>query len=270
LFTSLFAACCALGMCMATERLILKSIPSLFSPLHLLVFGSTLVVYNTHYIIKRSTPEISDRFAWSQHYRLWHLICLGTGVVCCLVSLFYLNMQVLAACVVLGLLSFAYSLPMLPLKNKRRLKDFGWIKILVLTLVWTIVTGVLPMLYWHVPLSQYPFEILIRFVFLFTLCVAFDIRDMQTDLEAGIYTLPNLIGMVNSYRLMNVAIFLFALLSIIQYIRYPNAWRLGAELLSAIATKLAIEYSRRHASDRVYLGLIDGMMLLYAILVLVQ
>jgi 1,4-dihydroxy-2-naphthoate octaprenyltransferase len=179
-------------------------------------------------------------------------------------------MQILIGCAVLAVLSFAYSLPILPLKNKRRLKDFGWVKILVLTLVWTIVTSVLPMLYWDVSLSAYPFEILIRFVFLFTLCVAFDIRDMQTDLEAGIATLPNLIGVKNSYRLMDVALVLFVLLSIIQYIRYPIAGRLAGEVITALATKLVINHSKTHSSDRVYLGLVDGMMLLYGLLMLLH
>jgi 1,4-dihydroxy-2-naphthoate octaprenyltransferase len=159
---------------------------------------------------------------------------------------------------------------MLPLKNKKSLREFGWVKIIILTAVWTIVTSVLPMLYHQVPLAAYPFEILLRFVFLFTLCVAFDIRDMQTDLEAGISTLPNLIGIKNSYRLMDIALVLFAVLSVVQYFRYPSAVRLGGELVAAIVTRLVIQYSKYHASDRVYLGLVDGMMLLYAALVLMH
>jgi 4-hydroxybenzoate polyprenyltransferase len=255
---------------MATERLLIGRIPPLFTALHVLVFGSTLLVYNTHYLIKKSTPQISDRFAWSQHYKLWHYIIFGIGVLCCIISVFYVNQRILLGCGVLAILSFAYSLPMLPFKNKKRLKDFGWIKILVLTTVWTIVTSVLPMLFWKRSLSDYPFEILIRFVFLFTLCIAFDIRDMQTDLDANIFTLPNRIGLQNSYRLINATIVLFALLCIAQYIRYPSITRLAGEMVTAIVTKLVIDHTKRHPSDRVYLGLVDGMMLLYALLVLVH
>jgi 4-hydroxybenzoate polyprenyltransferase len=255
---------------MATERLILGEVPSLFNWLHVLVFGSTLMVYNVHYLVKRSTPEISDRFAWSQFHMLWHRVMFSIGFLGCFLSVFFVNWQILLGCVVLAALSFAYSLPLLPFKDKRRIREFGWIKILVLTLVWTIVTSVLPMLYWNVPLTAYPFEIVIRFVFMFTLCVAFDIRDMQTDLEAGIATLPNLIGVKNSYRLMDAALLLFVLLSLVQYIRYPIPSRLAGELAAALVTKLAINYSKRHSSDRIYLGLIDGMMLLYGLLLLLN
>jgi 1,4-dihydroxy-2-naphthoate octaprenyltransferase len=126
---------------------------------------------------------------------------------------------------------------------------------------------VLPLLYWKKSLLTYPFEILIRFVFLFTLCVAFDIRDMQTDRKNSILTLPNLIGAKNSYRLMDVSILAFVTLSALQYIRYPSTGRIIAEIISAISTKAVIQYSKRHPSDRVYLGMVDGMMLLYGCLI---
>lgn len=270
LYTSLFAACCAVGLCMGTERLLLNDIPPLYSSLHLLVFCSTLLVYNAHYLIKKSTPEISDRFGWSQHHRLWHYSFMSIGAAGCLYAVWHLPAAILYSCVVLAILSFSYSIPLLPFKNKKRLKDFGWIKILVLTSVWTIVTSVLPILYHSKEIADYPFEILIRFVFMFTLCVAFDIRDIQTDLEAGIATLPNMIGIKGSYHVMTVSMILFIIMSIIQYMRYPNGDRLIAELLVAIAVKLTIDYARRHPSDKVYLGLVDGMMLLYALLVLRQ
>jgi 4-hydroxybenzoate polyprenyltransferase len=268
LFTSGFAGCCAVGLCLATERLLLQRVPPLFTFLHALVFGGVVTVYNLHYVIKRSAPELSDRYAWSVRHQFTHISLIVAGALLCAFSLFHLPWHILVACVVLGLLSFAYSLPILPFVPRKRLKDFGWIKIMVLTGVWTIVTSILPMLYWNRDLAAYPFEILLRFVFMFTLCVAFDIRDMQTDLEAGIDTLPNLIGVANSYRLMNLALGLFVALSIVQYLRYPSPVRLGGAVLAAVVARLAIEYARRHPTDKVYLAYVDGTMLFYAIMVL--
>lgn len=270
LYTSVFAAACATGLCMGTEKLLLDDTPPLFSMLHLLVFCSTLLVYNAHYLIKKSTPEISDRFGWSQTNRTWHILFMGIGIIGCGYAALVLPKQILYACFVLAALSFSYSIPLLPFKNKKRLKDFGWIKILVLTTVWTIVTAVLPILFYGKSITDYPYEIMIRFVFMFTLCVAFDIRDMQTDLDAGIATLPNLIGVKNSYHVMTVSMLLFIAMCIIQYFRHPFLSRLIGELIVAAATKLAIDYARKKPSDRVYLGLVDGMMLLYTIMVLWQ
>lgn len=269
LYTSIFAACCTLGLCMSTEKLLLGYVPGLYSSLHLLVVTSTLFVYNVHYLIKKSTPELSDRYAWSQQHKNWHYILMAAGATGCVYIAFVLPADLFVACTVLAALSFSYSIPLLPFKNKKRLKDFGWIKILVLTGVWTIVTSVLPILYHNEPIASYPYEIAMRFVFMFTLCVAFDIRDMQTDMEAGIATLPNLIGFKGCYRLMSISMILFIIMSIIQYIRHPDVGRVFAELVVAFAVKAAIDYSRSHPSDKVYLGLVDGMMLLYASLIFI-
>lgn len=255
---------------MGTERLLLNDIPPLYSSLHLLVFSSTLFVYNAHYLVKKSTPELSDRFGWSVHHRLWHYLFMSIGIAGCTVAAFQLPENILIACGVLAVLSFSYSIPLLPFKDKKRLKDFGWIKILVLTSVWTIVTSVLPILYHSKEMADYPYEILMRFVFMFTLCVAFDIRDMQTDMDAGIATLPNIIGIKGCYRAMGFSMILFIFMSFIQYARYPSLSRLVAELVVAFAIKIAIDYARKYPSDRAYLALVDGMMLLYAVLVLWQ
>lgn len=270
LYTSVFAACCAVALSMGTENLLLTHQPPFGSVLHLLVFSSTLLVYNTHYLLKKSSPELSERYSWSQNHKYWHYIFLLVGLVGCSVSAFLIPARVLWACILLGGLSFSYSIPLLPFKNKKRLKDFGWIKILVLTTVWTIVTTILPILYFDKAITDYPYEVLMRFVFMFTLCVAFDIRDMQTDMDNGIATLPNVIGVKNSYSVMTVSMIMFIILSIVQYLRYPVTGRLAAELIVALATKLAVDYAKKHPSDRAYLGLVDGMMLLYGLLMLVQ
>ncbi len=266
LYTSVFAACCALGLSIATEQVLIGNGWSFYSPLHILIFSSTLLVYNTHYLVKKATIDVSDRFSWSVKNRVWHYLFLLLGVVGCSYSIFQLPQKILAACVVLAVLSFAYSIPLLPFKNKKRLKDFGWIKLVVLTSVWTIVTAVLPILYYDMQLGDYAFELGIRFVFMFTLCIAFDIRDMQTDMDEGIATLPNLIGVKNSYVLMTISMLGFILMAVVKFIISQDTGLLIAELVVALFTKLVVDYAKRFPSDRAYLGLVDGMMLLYAVL----
>ncbi len=268
LYTSLFTAVCATGLCMATERLVTGECVPLFSSLHIFLFGATLLVYNVHFIFRKSAPHLSDRHYWTQRFIYWHYFFSVTGFLFCVFSISHLPQCILFWGAVTALLSFAYSLPLLPIRGRRRIREFGWVKILVLTGVWTIVTAVFPILFWHKQISDYPVEIWLRFLFMFTLCIAFDIRDAQTDLESKIYTLPNLIGIRNSYRLMDVVLLLFAVFSVVQYLRYPSAGRLTGEMLTVIVTRLAIMYTRRYPSDRNYLGVIDGMMLVYALLLL--
>ncbi|MCC6187147.1 MAG: UbiA family prenyltransferase [Chitinophagaceae bacterium] len=262
LFTSVFSSLCTLVLCIATEKLILGHLPPLFSSLHLFIIGSTLVVYNVHYLIKKSSIAISDQYAWVQQHRLWNYFFLGLGFVLCGIFAFAMPKAVWQAGIVLSVFSFAYSVPILPFKNKYRLKDIGWLKIIILACVWVAVTAVLPMLFWSVNPLAYPYEIGLRFLLLFILCLAFDIRDMQVDFEAGIYTLPNKFGVVNTYRLINMLAFVFFAFALAQLL-HRSLWdRFLLNIVTIIATLWGIHYVRKHPSDKNYQLFVDGQMLL--------
>lgn len=267
LYTSLFTASCATGLCMATEQLFASAPPTLFSNLHFLIFGSTLLVYNMPRILRKPFASEKNK-PLLKNYRFWYFVSFGIGVAMAVPVLLSLPLQLLAGCIILGLLAFMYSLPLLPFKDKKRLREFGWLKITVLAGVWTVATSVLPILYYGSHISNYPFEVLLRFVFIFTLCIIFDIRDIRTDLKSNISTLPLKMGLKNSYLLINIALALFLALSTVQYLRHPAPMRLTAALLTAVITKIVVSYLRKHPSDRAYMGLVDGLMLLYTVLVI--
>ena len=264
LYTSLYTACCAIGLCMATERLVIGYPPPFVSKLHMLVFGSTLLVYNTPRILRR--PNTGNPL--KQQYRQWHALLFLAGFVMAVVGIWGQPPVLQLASFTLSIFAFAYFLPLLPFENKKRLRDFGWLKIIVLAGVWTTATSVLPILYWQKDISSYPIEILIRLVFIFTLCVIFDIRDIRADISNNINTLPNKVGLRNSYLLINFTLLLFVALSILQYFRYPSVTRLGGALLTAAITGAVVTYLRRHPSEKAYLALADGVMIIYAALVL--
>ncbi len=264
LYASLFTACCAMGLCMATERLIIGHSPPFFNSLHLLVFGSTLLIYNTPRIVRIPKAELSG----DRPDPIWYYVFFFTGLVMALFALYSQRWQLQVASVFLSVFAFAYFLPVLPFKTRKRLRDFGWLKIIVLAGVWTMATSLLPMLYWQKNISDYPFEILVRLVFIFTLCVIFDIRDIRVDISNNISTLPNKVGLRNSYLLINVTLVLFVLLSIAQYIRYPLPGRLAGALLTAMATRFIVTYLRRYPTERAYFILADGVMVFYSFLLL--
>jgi 4-hydroxybenzoate polyprenyltransferase len=254
LYTSVFASVCAVALCMATERLILNHVPAAVSALHGFILGSALVVYNIHYLVKKPADSVSDRARWTARHLYGHYIVLGMGYLLCIAFVWCLPAGLVFVSALLGLLSLAYSLPLLPHRAKKRLKDFGNVKIVVLSGVWTVATAILPMLYWHIPPQAYPFELLLRFVLLFILCAAFDIRDIQTDWAAQIYTLPNRIGMKQTYRLIDFLIVLFVLLCIVQYLRYPSMIRLTGSMVTALLMKWSTAHTRNHPSDKAYLA----------------
>ncbi len=184
------------------------------------------------------------------------------------ICLFYLPLKVIAVSVGLGLLSLGYSLPILPFPQKKRLKDWGILKLILLSTVWTCVTVLMPMFYYNKSFRAYEVEFMLRFVFMLPLCIAFDIRDMETDREHSIYTLPNAIGLQNSYRTMDLFLVVFCGLVIWQYIRYPILPRLLSGFVIALLTKIALVASRKINTDIFYLLCVDGMMLVYALFII--
>jgi 4-hydroxybenzoate polyprenyltransferase len=253
---------------MATEKLLSGHTPAFFSALHGFVAANTLCIYNLHYYIKKIPPGISDRADWSAKHKWVHPFLIVLGCLLSLYCLFFLPLKVIAVSVALGLLSLGYSLPILPFPQKKRLKDWGILKLILLALVWTCVTVLMPMFYYNKSFEAYEVEFLLRFIFMLPLCIAFDIRDMETDKENSIYTLPNAIGLSNSYRLMDFFLVVFAGLAIWQYARYPILDRLVSGFAIAILTRLMLYFSRKVNTDIFYLLCIDGMMLVYALLIL--
>lgn len=267
IYGAIFISLCTVGLCMETSLLL--GLPFNSLPFYLLVFSATLGQYNIHYYIKKDANPDSDRFFWSISHKKVHLILNIIGAVGLLFGLFHLKSKHLMVLGIIALITLLYSFPLLPFKKKKRLKDFGLLKILTLSYVWTLITVWFPV----VTLTRITpgFELVFaqRFVFMFVLCLAFDIRDMASDGRHGIRTVPVTIGSRRSYLLMYAGLVLFLALSIFHF-RYTGKFMMfNGMLVSALATYFTIEFAKVRSSDLFYLACVDGMMLLQALLVFI-
>lgn len=263
--TSIFTACCALGLYISTERLVAHGAKLPGSPMYAVVFGSTLVVYN----LPRLIPRPYGKPRLHQPLRAWYWTTFIAGVLIAGSAMFFLPASIIALCGLLGVPAFMYFLPALP-GNRKRLRDFGLLKILVLTTVWTVATAILPMISNDVSVSEYPFEIALRFVFVFALCVLFDIKDMQTDKANNIQTLPHITGVQRAYRLVYTSVVVFVGLSLVQLSRHPDMpERPIAAIIAGLATAVVALFVHRMQSRVTFVAVTDGMMLLYALVAIV-
>lgn len=221
-----------------------------------------------HYLFKSIAVENSDRLTWSLKNKNIHKILIAVGVVLIVYSLFSFHLRHFIFLVALGAISFLYSFPFLPFTNKKRIKDFGLAKIVTLSLLWTLVTVWFPID--EANLTGFSFQLIFlrRFIFIFILCLLFDIRDTEIDRRENIATLSVKLGIKKAYLLCYLLLTMFVALSLIQYFHLPDTNQFITMLLSALTTAIAIEYSKKNNSDVVYLALIDGMMLLQALLVI--
>ena len=238
------------------------------APLHIFIFCSTLVVYNAHHLIKKSVPGMAGRHIWSQQYRRWHYILFSVGVIGATLSLWHLPFRIWILSAVSGALGFAYTLPLLPFKSVRYIRQVGWAKIIVLAGVWTIVTAAMPIVYHEISVSLNWFLLAVRFVFIFVLCLAFDIRDMRADRKTAIDTLPNILGKKNTYHLIDVLLLLYILIGMIAQFYSLSVPHILSVIIVAALSRLAIWFAGKYPSDRKYLGLVDGMMLVQAVLIM--
>lgn len=257
LHTSIYTALCALALCLGAERIMLHRVPPLLSPLHALIVGCTMLEYNVHHLFNLTAGTRAVRS---------HLVVAALGLVLCLIALPHLSVAVLAGCACLGVMAFAYSTPLLPFRYKQRLKDYGLIKIHVLTGVWVMVSTVLPALYWEIPLRNYWLELIIRSLLIFPLCIAFDIRDAEADAAQNIHTLPNTLGIPAAYRAVGFTLLAYFAWAVTRCIYRQDYREVITYFVSGLAAFFAIRLSRVRPHPFVYLVLIDGVMLLYGVL----
>lgn len=265
LFSSIFIACCAVGFCIETN--ILLGLPLNSFSFYGFVFGATLLQYNLHYSTKKIAVKNSERLQWSQRNKKVHFYLLIIGGLLILFSFFSFHLKhfVILAC--LGAISFLYSFPFLPVGKKRRIKDYGFLKIVTLSLLWTLVTVWFPVNTMPVDNTLFLLVFVKRFLFMFILCLLFDLRDIEIDRNEKINTLPVMLGKRQSYNLSYALLILFLILSLVKYFYVSQLPFLMAMIISSIFTLLIIERTKKTNSDFIYLAGIDGMMLLQAALI---
>lgn len=267
IYGAIFISLCTVALCMETNLLLGLPYNSFY--FYLTVFSATLGQYNIHYYIKRSANPDSDRFFWSIQHRKIHLIfnCIGAvGLIIGLTGLKPKNYMVLA---IIAIITILYSFPFLPFKHKKRLKDFGLIKIIVLAYIWTLITVWFPTVTLMEITKGFEVVFLQRFVFIFILCMAFDIRDIKSDSGENIHTVPVFLGEKRSYVLVNILLLVFLILSFLHFRITHHFMQFNAMVLSALGTYFVIDHAKRLRSDLYYLAVVDGMMMLQPILVMV-
>ncbi len=220
-----------------------------------------------HYVLKETAALDSARLAWTMKNKKTHYLLLLIGFSLIISSLFSFHLRHFYVLICLGAIAFLYSFPALPYGKKKRLKEYGILKIITLSLLWTLVTV------WF-PVNTMPYDTGLfwlvfakRFLFMFVLCLLFDMRDTDIDQKTGIRTFPVRFGIKNAYSFSYFILVVFLILSFIQYYFWGHPEFLFAMIISVVATFITIQLTKKHQSDFIFLAGIDGMMLLQALLV---
>jgi 4-hydroxybenzoate polyprenyltransferase len=274
LFSNIFMSLCAVAQALVTFRLIdSKPVYTVIG----LLFTSTLGIYNFSILLsKPKHPENSPykRVRWFfAHYRL--MVTFTLISLLSLIPLFFLlSMESRILLVFLSVLSFCYSLPLFTLgEQKFGLRNIPGLKTFLITLVWTLSTVLLPVLeaqdlhLTDIAMRDVTIMIAKRFLLIFALAIPFDIRDLFSDRQAGLKTIPVAWGEKNAYLFCQ---FLLAGYIVLLFLLRNNGFNVDFFALTATAILMGwlIFKSKWERDEYYYFFYLDGVLILqYVILI---
>ena len=268
-YGNFWIAACAMAMSLQTQYILTGKFS--WHPFQFFVFFATLFLYAIHRIVglKKVSPfKEQGRYKVISRFKDHILVYALLSVL--LAGWFYwqLSFKFSWMFFIPCLISLAYVLPVLG--KKRRLRDFGFLKIFLIAITWAWVTVILSAreVYFHhyIPAILMFLE---RTFFIFAITLPFDIRDLEIDKHTQLKTLPSQLGNHKTKILGGISLFLMIGCSFINY--SINAYQLSdllALIISALLSMGLIYYSDKVKHDYYFTGLIDGMMLVQLLLIL--
>lgn len=270
-FSNIYIALAAVALTWETYALLGAADAS--AGLALLVFGGTLFVYNLDRLVSSTREDavaITERHRWIRERTGWLWALAGLGAAASAASLLWVPLDILWGLVPLGVISLAYSLPVMVRDGQTlRLKDVPGLKIFLIALVWASVTVVLPALDAGVdPLGADALWVLVeRLIFVFAIALPFDVRDLERDRKEGIRTLPMMIGAGATRWLAIGLVGVFCVLCALHYGMQPQ--QAGIPLVAnGLLTAAALWASNEAHAEMYYVGLLDGTMIAQGAMVL--
>jgi len=244
-----------------------------------LVFSATYFIYNFQRLVRMNQKEIDEanigfRMKWVYKNKQPIIFTIVIAAIILVVSLFYLNIKTIVVLAIMGFFSVVYVVRFIPYNNKwLALRDIPFLKIFVIAFVWSLVTGLLPLISSkdvnQINLQHILFLIK-QFLFVVAITIPFDIRDMKYDVEKGIKTFPLVVG-VKKIIILGILLLLgFVAISSYEFLVFQTI-TMGlwiAEIIAILLVMVLLLLSKKQQPELFYSFIIEGTSLLLAITVL--
>ena len=278
IYTNFFLAACVTSL--VVETYILLDIKEFDFNYLIFIFCSTVSLYCFHSLFKISSSDkntLSERHLWIIHHKyIFHSI-LALAILGGLFSALHFSFFFLLYLFPVILISLAYTIPILPIKNKFiPIRDIPGIKIFLISFVLSVTTVLLPtVLYHNFKIINHTALFIVfvrRMLFIFAITIPFDIRDIKLDRIKNTLTIPVLLGEKNAKIMALVSLLIFLILSVLDYYIMPirNVFVLMALIISAVISGILINLSGPQKSIYFYAVFIEGLMLFQSLLVVIS
>ncbi|WGH75634.1 hypothetical protein P8625_00285 [Tenacibaculum tangerinum] len=179
------------------------------------VFFATITGYNFVKYVGVAKPHHRSLAKNLRIIQLFSFICF---VFMCYYA-YLLPLRTLLFFVPFGLLTFLYAVPFLS-GFQKNLRSVGYLKIIVVALVWAGITVLLPIYASETSITINMYLCTIqRFILVAVLILPFDIRDVQYD-AISLQTIPKKIGIENTKKL---GVVLLGICLVLEFMISPNA-----------------------------------------------
>ena len=232
-------------------------------------FFATICSYNFHWVLTPEADTQSIRVSWTMQHRWlhWALIILGALGAAWYVQYLLPHWRWILLAV---LLTFLYSAPKISFPAFTWLRNIAVGKTIFLSFVWTYVSTVLPIAiateHWSNP------EILFciaRFFFIYPICILFDYRDREDDRRHGIRSMITYFNETGITRLFYGCLLLYFVTIVLLFKSGFSAWQLLNLALQGVVAACLYPYSRKNFSDYHYYFVLDGLMMMAALITLI-
>jgi 4-hydroxybenzoate polyprenyltransferase len=265
-FSSVYIAGCAVLMVHQTSRLFLPE--GALSLYYGFVFFATICSYNFHWWLSTHSATGSERLQWALHNKSVHFWLYLAGLAGS--SYYFFALHGYWGWMGLGaMITFLYSAPKIPFPPFSRLKEIAFGKTIYLAMVWMYVTTVLPLVISGRPWTgAYTLFSVGRFFLIYAICILFDYRDREDDRRDGIRSMITYFNERGINFLFAISLGVFGASTLALFFSGVSAIDIGLMLVPGGVLAGLYGYAKKHYSDYLYYIVLDGLMMLSALLML--
>ena len=140
-------------------------------------------------------------------------------------------------------------------------------KTIFLSLVWTHITAILPLLLQNIQWQDEHFIFAInRYFLIYPVCILFDYRDREEDRKEGIKSMITLFPEKGINVLFYSCLSIFVITTVALYLAGMPLFYCIALFLPGLIVALVYQYSKKTTSDYYYYFFLDGLMMFSAVL----
>ena len=224
------------------------------------VSAATMFIYTCHRLFSSSKMSFDGqtRYSFASEHNRVLLAMIIISLPIAGFTFLYLERLVQLALIISGIISLGY---IMPLVFRKRLRDIGVSKIILISLVWATLPIVNILDSPDIKLIALVF--IEHFFFIFALTLPFDVRDQELDDKAQVSNLANTLGLKRLKTLLVLCLTLAALSAFLLY--YFDFYNLGLLILVSIMLVAQLMSTRdlnTKKSELYYLFYLDSFILI--------